>query len=92
MRKLEVTESQLSYLKILIDDAVKALYSICQQIWKIQQWPQDWKESSFHSNPKERQCQRMLKILLINTHVAINCERRLNSYSENELQSSALKR
>ena len=33
--------------KILKDDAVKALYSICQQIWKTQQWPQDWKRSIF---------------------------------------------
>ena len=45
--------------QILKDDTVKVLHSICQQIWKTQQWPQDWK--SFHSNPKERQCQRMLK-------------------------------
>ena len=34
---------------------VKVLHSICQQIWKSQQWPQDWKVS-FHSNPKEGQC------------------------------------
>ena len=45
--------------QILKDDAVKVLHSICQQIWKTQQWPQDWKKVSFHSNPKERQCQRM---------------------------------
>ena len=31
--------------QILKDDAVKVLHSICQQIWKIQQWPQDWKKS-----------------------------------------------
>ena len=31
--------------KILKDDAIKALYSVCQQIWKAQQWPQDWKRS-----------------------------------------------
>ena len=31
----------------LKDDAVKVLYSICQQIWKTQQWPQDWKRSVF---------------------------------------------
>ena len=49
--------------QILKDDAVKVLHSICQQIWKTQQWPQDWKKVSFHSNPKERQCQRMLKLL-----------------------------
>ena len=39
-------------LQILNDDAVKVLHSICQQIWKPQQWPQEWK-SQFHSNPKE---------------------------------------
>ena len=37
---------------------MKVLHSICQQIWKTQQWPQNWKRSIFiHSNPKERQCQ-----------------------------------
>ena len=35
--------------KILKDDAVKLLHSICQQIWKTQQWPQDWTRSSFQS-------------------------------------------
>jgi len=49
--------------KILKGDAVKVLHSICQPIWKTQQWPQDWKRSSFHSNPKETQCQRKLKLL-----------------------------
>ena len=39
--------------QFLKDDAVKVLHSICQQIWKTQQWPQDLK--SFHSNPKGRQ-------------------------------------
>ena len=38
--------------QILKDDAVKVLYSICQQIWKTQQWPQDWKGSVFISVPK----------------------------------------
>ena len=33
--------------QILKDDAVKVLYSICQEIWKTQQWPQDWKRSVF---------------------------------------------
>ena len=56
-------------LQILKDDAVKVLHSICQQIWKTQQWPQDWKKVSFHSNPKERQCQRMLKLLHNCTHL-----------------------
>ena len=39
--------------QILKDDAVKVLYSICQQIWKIQQWPQDWKWSVFIPVPKK---------------------------------------
>ena len=45
--------------QILKDDAVKMLHSICQQIWKIQQRPQDWKRSVFIPTPKKEQCQRM---------------------------------
>ena len=55
--------------RILKDDVVKVLHSICQQIWKTHQWPQDWKKVSFHSNPKERQCQRMLKLPHNCTHL-----------------------
>ena len=39
--------------QILKDDAVKVLHSICQQIWKTQQWPQDWKRSVFSPIPKK---------------------------------------
>ena len=39
--------------EILKDDAVKVLHSICQQIWKTQQWPQDWKRSVFIPIPKK---------------------------------------
>ena len=39
--------------QILKDNAVKVLYSICQQIWKTQQWPQDWKRSVFVPIPKK---------------------------------------
>ena len=39
--------------QILKDDAVKMLHSICQQIWKAQQWPQDWKRSVFIPIPKK---------------------------------------
>ena len=39
--------------QILIDNAVKVLHSICQQIWKTQQWPQDWKRSVFIAIPKK---------------------------------------
>ena len=52
--------------QILKDDAVKALHSICQQIWKTQQ---GLEKVSFHSNPKERQCQRMLKLPHNCTHL-----------------------
>ena len=55
--------------QILKDNAVKLLHSICQQIGKTQQWPQDWKRSVFIATPKERQCQRMLKLLHNCTHL-----------------------
>ena len=55
--------------QILKDDAVKVLHTICQQIWKTQQWPQDWKRSVFIPIPKERQSQRMLKLSHNCTHL-----------------------
>ena len=55
--------------QILKNDAVKVLPSIYQHIWKTQQWPQDWKKVSFHSNSKERQRQRMLKLPHNCTHL-----------------------
>ena len=45
----------LELFQILKDDAVKVLHSICQQIWKTQQWPQDWKRSVFIPMPKNAQ-------------------------------------
>ena len=54
--------------QILKDNAVKVLHSIGQQIWKTQQWPQ-LEKVSFHSNPKERQCQTMLKLPHNCTHL-----------------------
>ena len=54
--------------QILKDDAVKVLHSICQQIWKTQQWTQDWKKVSFHSNPKKgnsKECSKYHRIALI---------------------------
>ena len=56
--------------QILKDDAVQVLHSICQQIWKGQQWPQ-LEKVSFHSNSKERQCQRMLELPHNCTHLTI---------------------
>ena len=49
-------------------DAVKMLYTICQQIWKTQQWPQDWKRSLFIPMPKKgnaKECSNYCTIALI---------------------------
>ena len=54
--------------QILKDDAVKVLHSICQQIWKTQQWPQDWKRSIFIPIPKKdnaKECSNYHTIALI---------------------------
>ena len=80
-------EFQLSYFK---DGAVKVLHSICQQIWKTQQWPQDWKRSAFIPNSKKakvKECSNyrttalilhaskiMLKILQVRLQQYVNCE------------------
>ena len=72
------------------DDAVKVLHSICQQIWKMQQWPQDWKSSVFIPIPKKcsaKECSNyhtvalishaskvMLKILQARLQQYVNCE------------------
>ena len=54
--------------QILKEGAVKVLHSICQQIWKTQQWPQDWKRSVFISIPKKgsaKECSDYCTIALI---------------------------
>ena len=54
--------------QILKDDPVKVLHSICQQIWKTQQWPQDWKRSVFIPFPKKgnaKECSNYSTIALI---------------------------
>ena len=54
--------------QILKDDAVKVLHSICQQIWKTQQWPHDWKRSVFIPIPKKgnpKECSNYHTIALI---------------------------
>ena len=59
-------------LQILKDDALKVLHSICQQIWKTQQWPQDWKRSVFIPIPKKsnaKDCSNYHTIALI-SHVS----------------------
>ena len=76
--------------QILKDDAVKMLHSICQQIWKTQQWPQDWKRSVFIPTPRKgsaKECSNyrtlalishaskvMLKILQARLQQYMNCE------------------
>ena len=54
--------------QILTDDAMKVLHSICQQIWKTQQWPQDWKRSVSIPIPKKgstKECSNYCTIALI---------------------------
>ena len=51
--------------QILKDDAVKVQYSICQQIWKTQQWPQDWKRSVFIPIPKRRSAKECPKYHIV---------------------------
>ena len=51
--------------QILKDDAIKVLHSICQQIWKTQQWPQDWKRSIFIPIPKKGNAKECYTIALI---------------------------
>ena len=69
--------------QILEDDAVKVLHSICQQIWKTHQWPQDWKRSVFFPIPKNIQntialishaSKVMIKILQARLQQYVNCE------------------
>ena len=55
--------------QILYDDAVKVLHSICQQIWKSSTVATGLEKVSFHCNPKERQCQRMLILPYNCTHL-----------------------
>ena len=54
--------------QILKDDAVKVLHSICQQIWKTQQWPQDWKRSVFTPIPKKGNAKECLNTIAHISH------------------------
>ena len=65
----------IELFQILKDDAVKVLHSICQQIWKTQQWPQDWKRSVFIPIPKKgkaKECSNYWTIALI-SHASKVC-------------------
>ena len=77
--------------QVLKDDAVKVLHSICQQVWKTQQWPQDWKRSVFIPIPKKgnaKECSNYCTIALIsNTSKVIFkiLQARLQQYMKCEL-------
>ena len=81
----------LELFQILKDNAVKVLHSICQQIWKTQQWPQDWKRSVFIPIPKKgtaKECSNYLTIGLISyaTRVMFKIlQARLQEYVNHEL-------
>ena len=78
-------------IQILKDDAVKVLHSICQPIWKTQQWPQDWKRSVFIPIPKKgnaKECSNYHTIALIShaSKVTLNIlQARLQQYVNCEL-------
>ena len=78
-------------LQILKDDAVKVLHSICQQIWKTQQWPQDWKRSVFIQISKKgnaTECSNYRTIALIShtSKVMLKIlQARLQQYVKHEL-------
>ena len=60
--------------QIMKDDAVKVLHSICQQIWKTQQWPQDWKRSVFIPIPKKgnaKECSNLVSYSVQHFHSII---------------------
>ena len=57
MNKANGDRIPVELFQILKVDAVKVLHSICQQIWKTQQWPQDWKRSVFIPTPKKGNAQ-----------------------------------
>ena len=77
--------------QILEDDAVKVLHSICQQIWKTQQWPQDWKRSVFIPVPKKgnaKECSNFHTIELISQTSKVKLkilQARLQQYVNHEL-------
>ena len=77
--------------QILKDDAVKVLSSICQQIWKTQQWPQDWKRSGFIPIPKKgnaKECSNYHTVALISHASKIMLkilQVRLQQYMNHEL-------
>ena len=67
-------EILVELFQILKDDAVKVLHSICQQIWKTQQWPRDWKRSVFIPIPEKgnvNECSNYCTITLISYTIKV---------------------
>ena len=56
--------------QILKNDAVKRLHSICQQIWKTQQWPQDWTRSVFNAIPRKAVTTRNYHTITLISHTS----------------------
>ena len=74
--------------QILKDDAVKVLHSICQQFWKTQQWPQDWKRSPIPKKDNAKECSNYRTIVLIShaSKVMLKVlQTRLQQYVSHEL-------
>ena len=70
--------------QILKDDAVKVLHSVCQQVWKTQQWPQDWKMSVFILIPKKgnaKECSNYRTIAVISHAKKKNAQNSLSQAS-----------
>ena len=81
----------MELFEILKADVVKVLYSICQQIWKTHQWPQDWKRSAFipipkKGNAKERSNYRTITLISHASKVMLKIlQARLQQYVNREL-------
>ena len=72
--------------QIMKDDAVKVMHSICQQIWKTQQWPQDWKRSVFIPVPKKGSNYRTIALISHASKVMLKIfQARLQQYVNHEL-------
>ena len=97
LRRITMTKASggdgipVELFQILEDDAMKVLHSICQQIWKTQQWPQDWKRSVFIPIPKKgnaKKCSNYHTIALIShaSKVMLKIlQARLQQYMNHEL-------
>ena len=90
---MEVIGVPVEVFQLLKDDAVKVLHTICQQIWKTQQWPQDWKRAVFipFQSPKidnAKECSNYRTIALISHAIKVMLnilQARLQQYVNREI-------